>query len=720
MYHPHYRHAYPLIISSLLTVSNEVGAANNDVPMAGETSLPSLVVTATKLEKNPIDVPFAITVFNSEELENKKIDDVYDVLAKTQNVEFSSSGDGRANSIYMRGVGPMVSPSNVEDTTVVVYIDGIPQPLTAIGNGYVDMERIEILKGPQGTLFGRNTTGGAINMITPTPTADSVASIRVSGGENGYYSIATVASGELSPGKVFGRIAINTQNEDAYIKNDIGSDVGENRKETLRGTLFFTPSDYTDIKVTLSAEEDSRNFSVFGLRPENGQDFATSLDRSNDVNKKAYGMGITLNHDADSFRFVSATGFNDIDSYLLTDDSDGIFFSANFGDTSSTRNNSSVDFSDWNERHQVFSQEFRLSSVETADIEWVSGVSFYEGDFDLLYKSNQAGGAIVGTRDGVQATTSHSVFGEVTLPVGEALDVVLGVRSTHEKKDESLSYTGNGAFGTVTSANRMQSLEDNFVTGRASVIYKLNTTSRVFSTVSSGHKTGGFQRYSNNIANGSAVDESFKGSDIMAYEVGYKHRANNVLFSFDVSAFYNELDDEQVLNATFTGGETLNVDARTYGFEMQSTYRLSNVWKVSTNLGYTVAEMKNVSDDFESKLGGKDGNKLPSIPKWSGGLNINYINEITNKNEFFADFSWQHTGERVGNIANTFNLKSFNDINLSSGVILDKKIKVYAFVRNLLDKSKEQFGFDFNNTGDNIGVALGRGRVVGLGLKASF
>jgi len=729
----HSRRAYTLLMFSIIGTP-AVADSNINTTLDNNTepfSIPAMLVTATKLEKDSIDIPFGMTIFDSEKLTEKRVNSVYDSLENTPNVDIISSGDGRANAIKIRGVGPLGGPANAEDTSVVVYVDGIPQPLSAIDNGYIDIEQIEVLKGPQGTLFGRNTTGGAVNIITPTPSEESEFSVKMSAGGDGYHSLGAVASGEISPGKVFGRIAIETENYEAYLKNEIGPDIGENKKDVVRGTLFFTPTDDTDIKLTLSAEKDKRNFSVIGLRPESGEDFVTSLDSGNYVDKEAYGLGLTLNHETENIKFTSVSGFNYVNTNLLTDDTDSLFYTSNFedffGSDSTIYDNTDEDISDWNEKHTTFSQEFRLSSLAYADIEWVSGIAFYYSDYDFLYENNATynSSSSNGIRDGEQETFSASVFGEMTFPVSNDVDVVLGLRGTKEKKTEDLSYTGNGAFGTVASANRHQELDDDFITGRTSIIYKLNENSRVFATFSTGHKTGGFQRFSTNIATGSLADDSYEGSDILSYEMGYKHHANNGMMALDFSIFYNDLSNEQVsqFDPTVSGFKTLNVDGETYGVELQTRHQLNNAFQLSTNLGYTASKMKNLDGEFISLVEGKEGNQLPNTPEWTGGLSLNYLDQaqwVNDNAELFSNLSWQYTGKRQGNIANTFTLKEYNDINISAGIILGGNIKISAFVQNLIGENKELFGFDFFNNSEDIGVSVGRDRLVGVELAASF
>ena len=691
-----------------------------------EVLLP-LLVTATKIEKDPIDIPFGLSVMNAEALDRKRIDSVKRMLENTANVDIVTSADGRPHAIKIRGVGPLIGPANAEDTSVVVYVDGIPQPLSSIANGYFDIERVEVLKGPQGTLFGRNTTGGAINIITPTPSDEPELFIRTEVGENNHYLLDAVASGVVVEDKVYGRFSFTTKGDGAYVKNDVGPDIGEVNKNAARGALFFIPDDYTDVKLTLSAEQDIRNFSVIGLMPEEGDDFKVSLDEENKVKKDAYGLGLTVNHDMGDFTFTSATGLNDVKSHLYTDDTDGLFYSANFGVPSNTYNNPDIDYSDWHERHKTLSQEFRLSSTENSEMSWVSGASFYHSDYNYYYVNHSQNNALTnnGTRDGDQSTQSYSLFGEGTIAVGGGFNIAAGLRYTHEKKDEDFKYTGNGLGGTVASAQRKQALTDNFVTGRTSVIYELNPTSRLFATLSSGHKTGGFQRFSTNIATVGAADDSYGGSDITAYEIGFKHRSASGDFSFDTSLFYNTLDNEQVsqFDPVAGGFKTLNVDALTYGLELQGTYRINNAWDISGNLSRTFSEMRHVDAEFASLVKGENGNALPNTPEWTGGVSIDYRDQVSwvaPGSEVFTNLSWQHTGAREGNVGNSFKLKAFDDVNLRTGVALSHDLEFYGFVNNLLDENKEQFGFDFFGQGNNLGVSVGRDRVIGLGMKAGF
>ena len=706
-----------LVVLAGLLVSVPV-IAETDYSSTDSSAVDTIVVTATKVEKDSLDVPFGLTVLSGKDLDNKNIHSIEGVIGNTANTDIVTSGDGRANSttIKIRGMGPLGGAANAEDTSVVVYVDGIPVPASAIANGYFDVQRIEVLKGPQGTLFGRNSAGGAINIVTPTPSDETELSVRAQGGENNHHRVSAVVSGAIAQDKLYGRLLVASQEDGAYIENQDANDLGGVKKELARATLFFTPSDITDIKLTLSAERDRRSFVSFGARRDDaGDKLVVGTDLDNEVGKDAYGVGLTINHELDSFNFTSATGYHDISINSYTDGLENNLARAVFGVNPVTT-------SDWDEDHKTFSQELRLSSHADSYADWVTGLSYYNSQFKSLYNDNYKFPfpfSVNGQRDLKLTSESYSWFGEATLPVSDTLDLVAGLRYTNDKKTEELKFkNNNNSVGLVDSAHRQHDLSDNFVTGRASIIYKMDPRSRVFATVSRGHKTGGFQQYSDSIAIGSTADESYESSQVNAFELGYKHRSQDGTFSISNSIFYNDIEDEQVFNFDGVSGALtiLNADARTMGAELESAFQLTEAWQLAANLGYLDTELRNISNQFTKLTGGKNGNELPGVAKWSGGISVDYRDRapwINDNVELFGVFSWQYTGSRQADIANSFKLRKFNNVNVKFGASVNDQLEIYGFINNLLDNYQEQFGTNF---GGPV-VAIGRNRVAGLGMS---
>jgi iron complex outermembrane receptor protein len=703
---------HDLAIASLFV--NVSAFAETSQLSVANARLSPVVVTATKVEKDPLDVPFGLSVLTREDLDNKNINSVEGVIHNSANTNLVSSGDGRANSntIKIRGMGPLGGAANAEDTSVVVYVDGIPVPASAIANGYFDAERIEVLKGPQGTLFGRNSAGGAINIVTPTPTDETEFSLQAQTGENNHHLVTAIASGAIEDDKLFGRLSITTQEDGAYIDNLNDDDIGDVKKQLTRGTLFFTPSDSTDIKLTLSAERDRRSYVTFGpLRSSASSKMAVQIDADNAVDKDAYGAGLTISHELTNFNFTSVTGIHDIDISQYVDGYENSLFPSNYNGY----------FSDWDEQHQTFSQEFRLNSHSGTDIAWVTGLSYYHSDFDAVFIDGVEGmPSFNSTRDVELISESYSWFGEVTVPMNNSLDIVAGIRYTDDSKEEDLKYTGmaNPSRGQVASANRQHELNDNFVTGRASLIYKIDPQSRLFATLSRGHKAGGFQQYSTSIATGLITKEAFKESEINAFELGYKLRSQDGRFNMSSSVFINNIKDEQVFE--FDAKNTLrilNADARTKGMELETNYQLSNAWQLAANLGYVDAELRNNGVEFDTRTGAKAGNALPVVSKWSGGLSMAYRERapwLNDNAELFGALSWQYTGSSQADIKNSLKLRKFNTINLKLGANVTPKLELYGFANNLLDDYQEQFG---TNQFGGKGISVGRDRVMGIGFK---
>lgn len=702
--------------------------------------LDTIVVTATKTDQDPIDIPFGLTYRDRYQLEDKRAVTVHDIVEDVANIELSSMSDGRAEQIKIRGVGPLGMPANVEDTSVVVYLDGVPLP--NVGGAAFDLERAEVLKGPQGTLFGRNTTAGAINLTSATPTSEKEFSLSAEYGEDGHQQVQAIASGPLVEDKISARVAMQFKNIDGYISNELNADdIGRDENYFGRATLLFTPSEETEIKLVASAEKDERTFTLTTLR-NHGNYPHVALDLPNENNKEAYSLGLNASHEFENFTLTSVTGYNHVTYDIYSDSADSVILTpllfTRLGGLvpqsilNAQLNMAGSNFSDWEEEHTTFSQEFRVNSNEEASVNWVGGLAYYHSNFEFNYLDRNNVGAfgnflfpaLNGRRVGEQTTNSYSVFGEAKTSIGESgFNVTGGLRLTHERKENKLEFTGvPGIPGIVASATKNQKKTFNFATGRVSLGYDFSEQTKSFATISHGYKSGGYQRFSYNIALPAGQDDAFDSTKIWSYEIGVKHRSDDSKLNLAASVFFNDIKNEQVLNlnSTTQSFQVAGVDARTWGAEIEGSYFLTDSFEIGGNIGYTHSEMRNASKDFSLITeGGKNGNTLPNIPSWTGGVSVSYRQDaawIGSQSQLFANMSWQYMGAREADAANSFKLAAHNMINAKAGIDFNEHATLYAFGENLLDEHKEQFG-------SNIGgptVAPGRGRVIGLGLKLNW
>lgn len=687
----------------------------NDIPGAGAQS-----VTARKRIDHVKDVPFGVSVKTGKELENKGANRVQEAVRDVPNVNIQGFGDGRSTSFFVRGIGALRDPLSPDDTSFVVYVDGVPQPLFATDVGFLDLAQVELLKGPQGTLFGRNTTAGALNVTTAKPTHTPEFSIRAEVGEDGHLLSEAIASGPIFTDVLAGRVALRFSDIDGFVPNVLtGNDVGETKVLSGRGTLLYTPSDSTKLTLSFFSDRDDRTFPFFVLS--NTPVFPTSASvKDNTSSREIYSATAILETKAKAFQFKSTTNATDLRTDdIFVDDTEGFTFSHLTGLPVSffSLNNA---FTDWKEKRRTFSQEVLLSSLPHEKLAWVFGASYFGSHFEADYfNENDPFPILSGKRNNELKSNSFSVFGESTVPIGERFKVTTGARLSHDTKSYDLKYTGVGTPGTVASFRDAGDLDFTFVTGRASLSYDLTPESTAFMTVSRGYKSGGYPRLAIDAAIG-ARTKPYQSSQTWTYEAGYKFHAKDQSAFFEFSAFYNDVKDEHVLafDPLVFSFRPNNIDVRTYGVELSAGLKVSEVLTVSGALGYTEAELINI-DPNNPVAGAKNGNHPTNVPKFTASTALQYRQPVSElglrelPGNVFSHVSWEYIGERAADVANSFFLRPYHLVSARVGYEPSPSMQIYAFGKNLLDEIPELAGA-FVPPNTQVAVP-GRGRVIGLG-----
>ncbi len=681
-------------------------------------------VTPPPLIDDTESVPAGPAIKTRRELENAGEVRVPEAIGDAPNVNITGFGDGRSTSVNMRGVGALRDPLSPGDTSFVVYVDGVPQPLFAVDADLLDIERVELLKGPQGTLFGLSTTAGALNVITRKPSDKPEFSIRSELGEDGHALAEFMASGPLIPRVLAGRLALRLSTIDGFVPNTLtGNDLGEQDVFSGRGTLRFTPSLTTAITLSFSADHDKRTFPFFLLR--NTPEFPVASYVDDNRSRRRVNTGtLTIEHKAKDVAFKSTTGLTQLKTTdLFIDDTEGFAFSKITGLPPSTfsRNDS---FSDWNEDQKTLSQEFLFSSLQNENFSWVVGASYFHNNFTADYLNEHAFvPASSGKRRNELVNNSFAGFGEVTVPIGPRLRVTPGARFTHERKTYDLQYLGVGAPGTVDAFQESGELAFNYATGRLLFAYELTPDSTAHATISRGFKSGGYPRFVNDASLGIAT-EPFASSKIWAYEAGYKYRAPKNIGYFDATAFYNDIEDEQLLDfdsaaVTF---RPANLDVITYGLELAAGISVTDALKIAGAIGYTKAEFINV-DPILRTAGAKNGNRLPNVPKLTASAALDYRQSVEAVDfgfdgHMFGHIGWRFVGDRAADEENRFSLDAYHIVDGRIGIEPIDGVEMYIFAKNLLDTIPQLSGGLVLPNAEL--VVPGRGRIVGAGTSARW
>lgn len=699
------------------------GLARADEP----TVLESITVTARKREENIDDIPASVHVETGHDLERKRMLDGAAALRDVAGASIATFGDRSNGFVVLRGVAPILTPLSPDDSSVLTFVDGAPMPIGASFSPYLDLERMEVMKGPQNTLFGRNTSGGAINLVPLKPSHESEASVRGETGTDGIFRTEAIVNGPLLPETLAGRLAIRRSGADGYINNIAGRDLGQERTWAARGSLLFTPS--SRVRWLLSAQGESTDGTgtrYIAYRPGEAKT-AMQNKTVDDIRMSAFNSLLTADFDAMTFTAqTSYARLNNRDEYNFPDAMLASDFSslppALFLDPA-------TNFNDQRKRDSRLTQEFRLGSRTDADIGWLAGVVFYQDRArrdkvsEMWYYGPSASGVI----DYDLKTTGQALFGEATAPLHERLQLTVGARAAHEAKEFDSTYRSNGAAGAVPYFHEADSRRYRFLTGRVALSRRWTDDLTTYASVSRGYKSGGFGQNGSGMWQGIARSP-YGSSTIMSYELGVRSHWLDDALTLDGALFFNDMRKEQaqLWDSRNNIGYIRNLDAHTAGLELDARYRVSGNWRMAAGLACTYSSLRNVSAQTAALMKGlRSGNRLPTTPLWTAKAALEYrapgrdlgFSGWLAEQRVNAMLTYNYVGSRYTDAENSGGLAPVHLVAARLGIDWGDG-EIYLFGDNLLNKEymtiRQEFGQPV------YGVSYARGATLGVGMVLHF
>lgn len=639
----------PLAVAIAIAGSTLVSTAalGQDSERRGGASvlLEEVMVTARKREEASQDVPTAMTAFNSDQIEALKVRDLTNLSVGMPNVSLEDLGTTRGTANFsIRGLGINSSIPGI-DPTVGVFSNGV---YLGLNSGIIfdmfDIESIEVLRGPQGTLFGRNVTGGAVLMNTKKPgdTLEANAKYAIeSGNDGGINSYYMGAVGGPITDNLGGRIVVYYNDDEGKFENNFtGDDHGEIEQKMARGTLAWTPTDATELIVRYEYNDTDG-------------DGPASQSHTNGSGVP----GTPVNNDRDDFDFsIDEPGFQETETNFFTAE---LNWDVGFGDGTITnifgyRDYEGKSLSDidaqpvwlfhapaWLEAEQ-YSNELRYSGLFADKANVTAGVYYFTNDITYHERRNLLGTLTGDVAPALQLdgggkldVESYAVFAQLDYDLNENWTLTAGVNWSYEEKDvdiASLIDNQNSPCNIVQGPACPYDFQDDDdwdnVAPKLGATYHLSDDANIYTHWTRGYRSGGYNMRNTSL---SVDPEGFDEEEVNNYEIGYK--ASFDWGRINAAAFYNEIDDMQrELNLPSEGAGTIQLvqntaDATIMGVEVDGTFMITDNLLLLASVGYIDAEYDSVREDLngDGVIDGKDeGLDLPRAPELTWNIGASY------------------------------------------------------------------------------------------------
>jgi iron complex outermembrane receptor protein len=701
----------------------------------GPEGLQEIVVTAQKREQDIQSVGISMAAFSGEELRALGINATPQLGSQTPGLMVADYNNPATTTFSVRGVS-QIDFADHEESPVAVFVDGAYIPyLSGVGMSMFDLDRVEVLRGPQGTLFGRNATGGAVQLITTKPGKDFDAYVDLTGGSYGLVETAAAVGGPLTD-QIQARVAFASTKHDGIFMNNAGPNKGDADSKNVRGELRFQPSDATDILLTLHNAEDRESSvpyvpipiyinSTTGLASAGNpavhdnfcQNFFGTTGMTNSVgclyNVPYTGSAYHISENQDGVGFrrddtgATATVTWTHESTSLTSVTNYEHFQKSYGpeDDDGTPADS-FSFAQkvhaWNG-----SQEVRLAGSTDQD-RWIAGLYYLviDGKYGVLTSIYQqappAGVSLLVDNNYTLRDNTWSVFGQNEFDFQPDLTLISGIRWTQDKKRFAL-YTacdgpGCSVFGYDSPAIVQGSGYNDSIpgaqtqrdrgnwSGKLQLDWKPRDQALVYAGVTRGTKAGGYNAQST--ATWTVAQEIFKDEVLTDYEAGFKTTEFNNKLRINGSAFYYHYQDLQVFSQAGPSVFTFNTNAAVHGAELEIS---TTPWRgMQVDLG--VSWLKSLSDPIQN-VNVLTGNvnyireELPFSPPFSVNALVRQEFPIfTGTFSVQADAKWLDT-HKVELLADPALLVApYAVANLRAGYeTKDHHWKVSAFVNNVFN-----------------------------------
>ena len=734
------------------SIAPESAPAAQANAVQGTQRLDVVIVTAQRRAENIREVPMSITAVSGDRLDT--------LVAGGQDIRFLS---GRAPSLsvesdygrsfprfYIRGQGNTDFDLNASQPVGLVVDDIVQESPMLKGFPVFDTERIEVLRGPQGTLFGRNSPAGVIKFDSARPVFKTEGYLTVGAGNYGAKNAEGVFNLPLGE-TVAARVSLQSQNRDDRVHNPRPTgtrDLEGYHDNAGRLQLLFQPNKAFSALLNVHARDLDNNATLFraNIIKQGTSDLVDGFDYdsypTDGVNKqtlRTHGANLRMRWNLDQVTLHSITGYETAEFYSRAD-VDGGYGAVYAQPTGPGYIPFVVETADVLPNHRQLTQEFRAESNTAGPLQWIGGLFFFNEDiridsisFDSLAPGNPQN-PFYATQD--QSTKSWAAFGSLNYTVSEKLKLRGGLRYTRDSKDFSAKRVEATTAGPFVINN-----DSSNVSWDLSGTYALDRDTNLFGRIATGYRAPSMQGR----LNGLADRPSFAGAEkALSFEAGIKEELFDRRARVSASVFQYRVKDKQLTagSGVVNMNQLINADKVTgQGVELDLQAVLSDALRMTVGASYNDTEIKDASLFVQqcgnfANTGGRagctvtnaagpfpgtvriDGNPLPRAPKWQGNFSLFYSTPVGD-GVFSASTDWAYRS--------TYNMflyeaKEYKARSLVEGGARigykwnDGKYEVAAFARNITDRVQVVGAIDF----DNLTGILNEPRTLGVQFKVNF
>lgn len=614
-----------------------------------QTELEAVTVTANKIEQAQEQVPTGLSVIAEEDLRKGHINDLEQLARTTPGFTFQPFGQSGTNLPVVRGLS---SGATAFSSSMLMLVDGVP---TLMGQGFdhnlLGVEHIEILRGPQSTLYGRNAEAGVLSIHTRQPGDTPYARLEAGSGSRDLRTLSADASTVLVPGTLYAGVSGQWLEQDGFIDNRYrGGQADDRERHSARMLLRWTPSLATDVNLRYSRQDYRDGGSVWGAASSTRREVRSGTPGWNHSSGRSLSLDVL--HEFDSgVKLRSITARNDFYDRLQQD----------------------TDFLPADQLHlgrdyhfNTLSQEFRLEG-QWRDNQWLLGAYADRDDHDLSYQQKLP--LRLTQIDSQLGGNSSALFGQWLMPLAERWTLTLGARAEQDKVHI------NPQSGSRQSASWQR------FTPKVALQYEWQPDAYLYASYAEGFRAGGFNAFSS-----AANYPGYDPEKVKTYELGAKGWLADKRLRYSAALYWMDVRDMQVQQIIQPGVVYITnaATARSTGLELETEYLLADNWRVVSSVGLNRTRFERFnegSNDYK-------GNHNPYAPDVTGHLSLRYDAPAG----WYAQGGVSAVGKTYLDAANQYSRGGYGLIDLNAGYDFSH-YGISAYVKNAADKRYDAVGY---------------------------